>query len=71
MAERIRGDLREMKEIVEYFTAHPHARARAQTYHLLLTSCRREEFMKGGKTSEQFDKQYAYNIRCALLCVRR
>ena len=24
--------------------------------------------MKGGKTSEQFDKQYAYNIRC--LCVR-
>jgi DNA primase large subunit len=23
----------------------------------------REEFMKGGKTSEQFDKQYAYNIR--------
>jgi len=23
----------------------------------------REEFMKGGKTSEQFDKQYAYNVR--------
>lgn len=23
----------------------------------------KEEFMKGGKTSEQFDKQYAYNIR--------
>ena len=23
----------------------------------------REEFTKGGKTSEQFDKQYAYNIR--------
>jgi hypothetical protein len=23
----------------------------------------KEEFMKGGKTSEEFDKQYAYNFR--------